>query len=568
MAVAGYRPGAVVGLTTTSRSPRAAARAASQHKNTVLGASAGGRDRRKGIHGSGWRRGAVIASAVAETAPGRRLAPRGGTYSGAVRRRMLSRRGFREQILRTARCWPNATTAEIATAVGCSPATVARHLPAAARVTTRSTAAAAAAKAAVSSSAQIRRRAAESPACPAALLAVLAYDHSNPVRHAAGVNPNCPQRVMRRLATGDDYQKMTVAANRGCPPRLVRLLCGDKSQFAKIHAAEHCTAAPVLAMVASVTGWGIAAAVAQNRSAAPATLARLAAIEDEDVKENLANNVHCPKAVLRRFVMDPNPRVAAAALANPDCPAELLGTDTGDDSDWERSAGLAANPNTSAGLREETLVGLSRSDQHEARLAAAAHPLSPVQVHATCRSDPQPEVRAAAATNPNCPPEVVAALSTDPDPRVRCAVAGRRSNTPQQLAVFAADRHSTVRAAVAAHPRCPPRLRRRLSSDRAKRVRALATGDELAFKGELELECDHSDYEQGWIIRRSAAACAATALWMVQRLAGDTAEDVRAAAATNPRCPPWLLAQLAGDRHWKPAAAARLAAGARRTEQQ
>lgn len=90
---------------------------------------------------------------------------------------------------------------------------------------------------------------------------------------------------------------------------------------------------------------------------------------------------------------------------------------------------------------------------------------------AAARSD-DADARRAAAAHPNCPPADRFALVNDPDVRVRRAAAANRNAEPGVLMAAASDADEHVRAAAADHPNLPPVVRAWLAADPAPRIRS------------------------------------------------------------------------------------------------
>ena len=138
-----------------------------------------------------------------------------------------------------------------------------------------------------------------------------------------------------------------------------------------------------------------------------------------------------------------------------------------------------------------------------------------------------------AGASPVCPPAVLAALVNGSSGIAAKAVAANRACPPDVLENAATHRLWVVRAAAAAHRRCPGVLFEGLVADFEVLVAAAAAANAACTEPAV----------------RFAAARTADS-------GGRFADRVRAAAATNPGCPPDVLERLAAARSPMVAAAA------------
>ena len=196
------------------------------------------------------------------------------------------RGGLRRRVLRFARSHPHATAAQIAVLAECHPSTAAKHLGGLRR--------------------RVLRYARSHPHATAAQIAVLARCPPSRTAEHLGACPQYPVRLctdqMRqgsaktsRTSTelallsrsSDPETRATVARNPHCPPPVLQRLARDPNSPVRFRVAH----------------------AAQRSSLA--TLVRLAADVDADVRGAVARNANCPQRVLARLAGDPTQRVRA-----------------------------------------------------------------------------------------------------------------------------------------------------------------------------------------------------------------------------------------------------------------
>ena len=190
------------------------------------------------------------------------------------------------------------------------------------------------------------------------------------------------------------------------------------------------------------------------------------------------------------------------------------------------------------------------------------------------------EERRELAVDPKCPPETLAVLGVDPDPDVRMQVAWNPSTpaatlewladnneadtvglnlaAPPELLTRIVDKYEYARDAVASNPAAPAELLTSLSDSYPDYV-ALNPNtppETLARLAELEpavpvlaAELDETitPAEYAISIRHLVASHESCPPETLERLAGDTNDEVRMHVALNPAASPETLVRLAGD---------------------
>ena len=202
-------------------------------------------------------------------------------------------------------------------------------------------------------------------------------------------------------------------------------------------------------------------------------------------------------------------------------------------------AAWAPRPRFVAGLRH-----LAADVHREVRYRAARQTDCPPGVVARFAADPSWSVRQSAAANPNCPQPMLARLAKDRVEQVRAAVLARGDiSVSVFLRAAASDRVGRYQAAVSA--RCPQPVLERLAEDPDESVRAAAAQRVQQPAALMRLCGDRSARVRHSVASRPAGTCPAE---IVEALAGDEDARVRAAVAGREDCPAGLLVRLAGDR--------------------
>ena len=283
-----------------------------------------------------------------------------------------------------------------------------------------------------------------------ALARAAAISDAGVVRQAAVRGARYAPHTLAMLAASDSpADRAASAANRGCPPAILRALAAeaattrttspDSSQalFSAAARAERDSAYMVEVAVAANpacpsdlldsfaagdAGPPARRAAITNPALSPATLDRLAASADTATRFAVAGNPSCPPAAIRRLSIDPDRVVLRQVASNPATPAEVLGR-------------LAADTTTV--------------------LWAAAHRACPPQTLAVLVGSADHKLRSAAARNPALPTHLAERLAHDPRAAVRSTLAGHTSD-PALLARLAADHDPDVLRAVVSNSACPP----------------------------------------------------------------------------------------------------------------
>ena len=290
----------------------------------------------------------------------------------------------------------------------------------------------------------VRCAVAANPATPDAALAMLAADSSVPVRCAFAANPSAPAdklpTVLTALAGDEDAKVRKAAAENPATPLDVLIKLAGDDRFDVRERVAHNPATPA----------DIAATLSAARAA---SMARNASRADVDVRLFVAQDLDTPPETLRTLAGDVSWLVCAAAVSNPNAPADILVAPTGDaDADMRRSvmrrcaelrsalATESPTPEQSAAIQSwigELQAGLAEPvvpkdvSDSEFRLAFDALGLMPPEgdkraIAKAAKSKDWLE-RAAATYAPGIQPSLLKVLLEDPVEAVRqCAVARLR----------------------------------------------------------------------------------------------------------------------------------------------
>ena len=136
---------------------------------------------------------------------------------------------------------------------------------------------------------------------------------------------NVEQRATAMLAgfsrDADDRTRATVADNPSASPRMLGRLAGDCSLSVRCAAASNPqTPVKMLARLAHASDRGIRIGVAENTSASLSMLARLRRDRDDNVRWNALTNPSCPAAEVEQAAAGNGYMEQAAAARHPNCP--------------------------------------------------------------------------------------------------------------------------------------------------------------------------------------------------------------------------------------------------------
>ena len=280
----------------------------------------------------------------------------------------------------------------------------------------------------------------------------------------------------------------------------------------------------------------------------------LTAVEDPQACALDAADTRCPRDLLEMLTRH-HLHAAAAAAANPACPAALMprlaGADIAagrlDDPDGKTTERLhrhrlaaAANPNCPSGLLE--LLGTHHAPS--VRAAVAANPACPEGLRDLLGSDSRIMVSEAARTaSARIPKSVLEHLSPDPRNRLRIPLKESRFETSYE------ESHWTIMA-LAANPFCPresfAHLVRQWGVD-TDSGRAVAANPSAPALYHITFTPGGTPYQK----LLTEAGDPGTAPRRVARLTGHHDVSVAAAAANNPACPNNTLRLLACHRWWQ-----------------
>ncbi|WP_329403373.1 hypothetical protein OG523_03445 [Streptomyces virginiae] len=201
--------------------------------------------------------------------------------------------------------------------------------------------------------------------------------------HAPACNPDLPVGMKRRLARSDDAAVRSALAGRDAPlPRdLVEAFVADPSaQVRQAAAANRRSPSDLRARLATDPDPAVRAELAQWWTDAPEEVRRERAHEENRKwPGSPADNAVFPPETMRRFATDPDPRMRALALRDPELPAELV----------ER---------------------LAQDDEARVRREAAAHPNLPAPAGLLLLGDADMRTAQAVAGSPHLPREAMEAI--------------------------------------------------------------------------------------------------------------------------------------------------------------
>ena len=325
------------------------------------------------------------------------------------------------------------------------------------------------------------------------------------------------------------------AAKQAAPPA-VRLIGDDGSEnvrAAAAGAAGWTTRRDLLPLEnAPRSVIAVAAASDDENSVAAATLdvcpsgvlSRLAGSSDWEARACAASSGAATPAVLALLACDNDPDVSYAVATNPAAaPLALI------------TAAAHGSEETAREVYEGALDAACRIHK---QLHLRAYRAQINKLHHALGSNPFPDVRVIAASSDRCPSQVMARLARDDETDVRSAVAAHYGCPDEILAVLATDRAQEVQTAVAANPNCgsvaaealAASLEADIDPDRALAVIYAMAGNESSSE-----------------TRIAAASHRYWAEMVVDGLAEDYDDDVRAVVAASTDCTPDTLEMLAQD---------------------
>ena len=245
-----------------------------------------------------------------------------------------------------------------------------------------------------------------------------------------GGGPGTLPSAVRAAAVSTDHGKRVLAASCWAvggeiapPATLARLAADPESEVRRWVAGNAGCPAAVMGLMSLAEDETLRRTVAGNAGCPPEVLARLVGDRDEDVCEAAVRNPACPHATLLRLGYGENDTEFYRwhVAHNPNCPPELL-EDLTNDIDIDVAMAAAHNPNCSL----ETVMGLAEHPDEHLRATAAQHPLCPPRWLQELAGDDDSDVRYWAALHPSCPSESLALLASDPLPAVRHAASIQR----------------------------------------------------------------------------------------------------------------------------------------------
>lgn len=204
---------------------------------------------------------------------------------------------------------------------------------------------------------------ARDPATPPATLARLAQDEDHEVRAAVARNARCPPkwREFARRTTGGREAREALAINPACPAAILALLAKDAEWSVRRAVARNPrTPGAPLAVLAWSDDPFVRHAVGEHPHTPVATLRQLAGDDDLDARAAVARNPRTPVALLEELAANPEtlPELAGSLAGNPSTPPALIRRLVASGLETARR-GAVRNPNTPP----EVLAGLARRNE-------------------------------------------------------------------------------------------------------------------------------------------------------------------------------------------------------------
>ena len=342
---------------------------------------------------------------------------------------------------------------------------------------------------AVSADSDKRCAVAAHPEAPIGVLRTLVGDDDPTVRKAVASNPNMPLELLWELA--EEFPKtvaenpalwLQVAADPGAisdaPIETLIVLMGREQvpelwlQWGSDHysfrvrtaVAENPSAPPnMLQKLAGDDDKDVRKAVAGNASSWIQTLEQLAEHKyfyDYDVREAVASNPSTPSQVLEHLASDEHPRVRRAIAVNPKTPPEALEPLVRDKHHEVREAAVT-NPSTSKEVLK--LLHKAGADKKLRHVGCAAESLTEAEREQLLACGPYG--RRLLAAHAGTPPATLKRLASDADKAVRETVAKHPATPLEALQALATDSKWRVRAAVAENPSTPVKVIDQLLAD-------------------------------------------------------------------------------------------------------
>ena len=229
-------------------------------------------------------------------------------------------------------------------------------------------------------------------------------------------------------------------------------------------------------------------------------------------------------AALISVMLDDSVASKARVAANPSCPPEVL-QQLAESSDPHILCCVAANPNCPSRLLEQLATASDESVRH----AAVANSRCPPEVLERLADSDTVWIADRALKNPGCGPEMLARYARRPQRTFHASIVRNSACPPEVLAYLALNGSVQTKTAAAEHLNCPADVAAALSAElRTPQHAAQPPATANAH-------------------RRCLSASVLTPI-----------RPVRQRTATNPACPPLMLATLTTDPDPQVAAAARL----------
>ncbi|GAA3172219.1 hypothetical protein [Nonomuraea salmonea] len=273
-----------------------------------------------------------------------------------------------------------------------------------------------------------------------------------------------------------------------------------------------------------------------------------------------------PRMAILETLSCPTRNAAREAAAASRDPRDLVDGMDVPPAEWPREL---AERLLAKGAHQPTLRVLATSQYHRVRLAVAENQWAPEEALIALSRHPDLMLSEAAAANPALPVQEIDVIqtggvlgarmgvlrhpaarrrnadwaATDPDEPVRCRAACSPLTSRAWLERLAADPCDGVRGAAATNPHTPPGSLRLLAGEPRWYTRGCVAANPSSPLDALARLAEDPE----WSVRRTLAAHTSIPE-LVDRLAGDDNEIVRAKAAGNPACPAATLARLAASR--------------------
>ncbi len=274
----------------------------------------------------------------------------------------------------------------------------------------------------------------------------LCWEQNDPYLQAeVCAHPNCALEL-RAAAERAPHAlvRRKLAQNPVLPDAVLMRLLGDTEAQVRAAAVRHLSES----MMAELDSGGYDSSRQVRRDEARHTglplawVMRLARDTDSWVRRLIARNQTTPEHILHSLAHDAVMEVRRGVARNPVCPTKLLQQLARDSHPWVR-AGIALRDD----IDEPLILELSRDDDIDVLSALGKHPRTPQKILERITRHVDRDVRRSVVLNTSAPPGVLHGLLEDPYPLNRVLLAGHRNLADADLYGLLHDPEPTVRFA-------------------------------------------------------------------------------------------------------------------------